>query len=92
MKKIFKWLVISSADPKKISLTVKATLMGIIPLAIALSGMADVPLEQNSMQAVATSVAQFVETALTLVSVTLTTAGLIRKVYLSVIGENAVLQ
>lgn len=92
MKKVFKWLVVSSADPKKVSLTVKAVLTGLIPLAIAVSGVTEIPLDQNSMQAVASTVAQFVETALTLVSITLTAAGLLRKIYLSVIGENAVLQ
>jgi hypothetical protein len=41
MKKIINWLVVSSANPEKVSLTVRGAIVGIIPLIIMTFTMLD---------------------------------------------------
>ena len=40
IKKVFNWLVVSSADPSQMSLTVKGILTAIIPMVLTLTGLA----------------------------------------------------
>lgn len=89
IKNFFTWLVASSADPNKVSLTVTSALTALIPYGIFLSGITHHSLDAADAGAVVAAIGTLVQVLLTAVSVCLFLYGLIRKIYLSLTGRNA---
>jgi hypothetical protein len=79
------WIVFSSKDSRKISLSVKAGLTGVITVLAILN------FDTSSMPEIVDMTAKVVEQALLLVSAVATLYGFIRKVKLTRLGENDVL-
>lgn len=74
MKDFIAWLVTSSADPRKVSLTVKGFLLGLAPLAMFLLGFTEA-----EAQSAADAIANLVLLALSIVSTIQIVWGLMRK-------------
>lgn len=77
------WLVVSSEDPTKVSLTVKGSLIAAIPMLVVLSQMLRLNWSQDQL-------ALIVEGVSTIVSSFLVLFGLLRKLYYSIYPSNAV--
>lgn len=76
MKDLFK----SSADPSKVSLTIKGAGVALIPIAIGVATIFGIPLLE-------TDLVQLVEQVATIVSALMILVGLVRKVYLGLKKE-----
>lgn len=92
MKKFFStiwtWLVVSSANPKNTSLTVKAVLSAVVVYATMLAGLGHIPLPTDQITNVVDLIVQFVQSVLIIVSLGIATFGAVRKVYLTLMGQN----
>lgn len=85
LKTIWTWIVRSSADPKKISLTIKAGFLAAAGYAVFAAGLFGLPgLTEASVSGVGESVAQFVEQAYVVGTGFVTLYGLVRKIALTV--------
>ena len=83
LKKIWNWLVVSSANPTKTALTVKGFWTGLIPLILVVSPLFGLKLDANSIGSTTDDIKSVVELSLGGVGALLTTVGLIRKIYIS---------
>jgi hypothetical protein len=87
---VFEWILVSSADPNEVSLTVKGALVAIIPGVMALAGLAHVNLGDGSvLTGLFDAVAQFVQSLLTVVATVMTVVGAVRKVYFLLVPPNS---
>lgn len=77
-KKVFQWVVYSSADPKKIALTVKSAGLGIAPVLMLVTGISG-----DEATAVIGGISNLVFYILSAISVTGMLYGSARKVVLS---------
>lgn len=77
MQKIINWLVVSSADPSKTSMTLKGILLQYVTLILAFLTVLHIPLTETQVYSLITDVTGFVGIALSGI-------GLIRKIYLTV--------
>ncbi len=91
IKKIWDWIVLSSADAEKISLMVKGFLMGILPLILIMMHAANIQTSNELLTAVIDTIAQVIVVAGTGISSLVTVVGLIRKIYFTLTGQNDVL-
>ncbi len=97
IRKACRFIVLSSADPRKVSLTVKASLLGLIPMTMqALDivcqwGHTCTTIDQSLLAAVAETIANGVFYGLSLVAAFGVLVGLVRKVDLTIKGENRAL-
>ena len=98
LKKIFTWIIASSADPKKVSLSVKAILLGVIPYtlhAISIAcGVGWVCLDidgptLNSMVEIATQLVFYIFSIIAIVG---SVYGVTRKLILTIKGQNKAIQ
>jgi len=80
------WVLASSANPEEASLTIKGILVGAVPAAMFLIGLAHVDIGSDQVNALVDSVAQFVESFLALVAAAITTYGIARKILISIFG------
>lgn len=87
-EKILDWVLISSKDPTKVSLTVKGALLSIVPIFIALSNLTSLKLESEQLTLIVEIVAQFIQAIFGAVSLIVTAYGLVRKIIASLKGEN----
>lgn len=98
LERIITWILVSSADPRNVSLTVKMALLAIVPWLMQAIGLACafdticIELDQSAIEAVAADVAQVVYAGLTIVSSVGLIYGLVRKVWLTLAGENRALE
>lgn len=98
MNTIIKFLLTSSADPQKTSLTVKALLLGTIPTImysldmVCRLGYECVALDASLLEQLINALTSFVFLFLSILSVWGTIYGLGRKVVLTAIGENQALK
>lgn len=98
MKKILRWILVSSADPKKTSASVKFALLALIPYAIhaiRLScgfGFGCLDISSESLTLVVENVASIVEGLLMIVALVGGIYSLVRKVVLTFKGENKALE
>jgi hypothetical protein len=81
IKKILNWIWYSSADPAKVSLTMKSFLLGLVPLVISIAGIAHLNLDQETVTMVFESVVVVVQSVLTIISAVGFVIGLIRKIF-----------
>lgn len=98
MKTIFNFIVKSSADPKATSLTVRAFLVGLIPITIKILGLACgfgvtcLPVDTSMLQAIVEGVTNAVYFLLAAGSAVFFVYGLFRKIYLTYKGRNQAIQ
>lgn len=91
---IITWIFTSSADPEKWSLMVKAALLGVVPAAIQAIGLACgfhivcLAVSGDDLNTLALSLTNLVYLGLSFVAAALGIIGFVRKVYLTVLGEN----
>jgi hypothetical protein len=76
-----RWIVVSSANPAEISLTIKGVLIGIIPNAMLLVGLAHLNVGQDQLTLLFDAVANLVQAVLTAVASVMTVYGLARKLW-----------
>jgi len=92
MNKIIQWLILSSADAQKLSLSVKGVLLGIVPILIAVTGVAGIQIPNaETLTSIIDLVATFLQVALGIVASVITAIGLIRKIITTFQGTNEVI-
>jgi len=91
IKKVLLWLVFSSKNSAKISLTIKAALTGLVTVATIYAGIANVSLPTEALTQAVDGIITFVQTALVAISSAVTAWGLIRKIWRSFTGDNHVI-
>lgn len=82
LKSFYNWFVYSSVDPEKIALTVKSTLLGVLPVLMLFTGISDA--ESNDFVSAAYNIVFY---GLSIVSSIGIAFGFIRKVWLTVKGK-----
>ena len=87
-----KWLVTSSQDPARWSLTIKGILVGFVPVIITLAGLANIDIGSDKLSAIIDGVASLVQVLLALVATGMTAYGIARKLYNTVTGRTDVPQ
>ena len=87
LKKIWNWFVVSSADPSKVSLTVKGVLVGIIPILVSILPIFGLKLDATTLGDVAGSIESIINAVLTIVALALGIVGFVRKVYNTLGGK-----
>lgn len=93
IKTFLRWLILSSADPAKLSLAVRGFLIGIIPTIIMISGVLNIPVpDGDTMTAIADMLATLITVVLGIVASVKLGYGLIRKIWFTVKGENETLK
>ena len=98
LEKLVTWVLHSSEDPKKMSLTVKMALLSVVPWVMQTLGFACalgtvcVDFDQTALEAAAANVGQAVYYLLTAVSLVGFAYGALRKVWLTLTGQNKALQ
>ena len=98
MKKIFQWITLSSADPKKYSLSVKMALLAAVPYILGIVsascgiGLVCIGLDAEGLNQFIQVSENIVLLVLSLVSAVGFVYGFLRKLYLSALGENKVVE
>lgn len=88
--KVFQWFVYSSADPSKISLTVRAALLGIVPIVLNVVsvacgvGIACLGIDAASLNSVIEAITNIVYAGLSIVASVGVAYGFVRKIFLTV--------
>lgn len=91
--KILDWLLASSADPQKVSLTLKGVLIGVIPTIIAFAGLTGVTIpDQEALTSIVNDGSMIVQILLGMVASAMTVWGLLRKIWRTWNGTNEVLK
>lgn len=89
MKNLWNWIVRSSADPKRVSLTVRASLLMLVPAAMSVIsaacgfGLVCVGVDAPALNQIVESIAALLELILMLIAGVLFAVGLIRKIALT---------
>jgi hypothetical protein len=97
MKKLIAFIVRSSADPRKTSLFVKSSLLGMVPLFMYATGIVCqlgytcVDLTDNQLERLIDGIQELVFITLSIISFVGAAFGLIRKIVLTLAGENKAL-
>ena|SRR3990167_892451 len=91
MKKIIAWVLLSSKDPNKVSLTVKGVLTGAVVWIVWWGGLFGLHFDPESLGQIVEVVSTVVQLALTLGSMVATLWGLLRKIWKTAKGTNEVL-
>lgn len=91
-QKFLQWLVVSSADPGKVSLMIKGVLYGILPTIVALAGLAHVTIPENeTLTGAIDGLALTIQYGLGAIASILAAYGAIRKIGTTLNGTNAVI-
>lgn len=90
-KMFVKWVMLSSQNPQATSLTVKASLAAALTWLTMLAGLGHVTLPIADISGLFDLIVQWVQTALLLVSISTAIFGAARKVWLTIAGQNPVL-
>lgn len=91
LKTIWSWLVYSSVNADKISMTLKGLAVGLIPVIIVVFSLYNVQLESVKLNGIVDSLSDIVFAVSALVSAISVTWGAFRKLWTTVHGTNAVL-
>lgn len=83
VEKIVTWIVFSSKDPKKISLTVKSALTGLATLVTFYAGLQNIQLPSELLTQAIEAIVQTVQVAFGAIAIIGTAYGFIRKIVLS---------
>lgn len=82
------WLIMSSADPTKYSATIKGIGLGTIPVIIALTGVTGAHFDSDTLTSLVDTISSIVQISLTLIATAWSLYGILRKGYLTFVGEN----
>lgn len=91
MKKFWAWLVLSSNDPQKVSLTVKSVLTGLATYALFFTGLFHLNVGASDLSVFTDQIATLVGSVLTIVSCITGVYGFIRKIINTMSGRNEVI-
>jgi len=91
LKRVWAWLVLSSADPNKVSLTIKGALTGLVTMITISAGLAGVQLPSEGLTEAVDAIISFVQFSLLWLSSAVTAWGVFRKVWSSISGDNKVI-
>lgn len=86
LKKIWDWVVWSSANPDKISLTLKGIIAGAI-VVLSIFGITN-PLSEEETNSFILAFVQFLQTVVAIASSAAVLIGFVRKVWLTITGNN----
>jgi hypothetical protein len=86
------WLVFSSTNPQRVSLTIKAFLTGLLTYSTVLAGFGHIQLPIDLLTQLVDGIVAFVQTALLCVSIAAGIVGLIRKIATTFSETNQVIQ
>ena len=89
-QKVFAWIWLSSANPTQVSLTVKSTLTAGAAVLLQVIGFTHINVGVADINVVINDVTTVVLIALELVAAVGAVVGAVQKIYLTVIGKNAV--
>lgn len=98
MKKIFNFIIKSSADPKATSMTVRFALLGAIPYLMQALGLVCqfgytcIDVDPTLLEAIVDGIANLIYSLLAMISIAGATYGLARKLYRTIKGENLALK
>jgi hypothetical protein len=81
LEKAVGWLLVSSADPSSVSLTIRGMLIGIAPATIAVLNLAHINLGQDQLTALVDGFVNLLQAVLTVISMAITFYGAVRKVW-----------
>jgi hypothetical protein len=87
MDTVLTWLLISSKDPEKVSLTIKGILTGAIPVITIVLGLAHI--QVGDLTPFVDGIINVVQTALAAIAAVMTVWGLFRKIILTLKGQHA---
>lgn len=94
--KILQWLMLSSADPSEISLSVKAPLLGLIPYILSVAttacgiGLVCLGVEATELNQVVGKIESIIFWFFSIIASIGFLIGFVRKLWLSIKGENQV--
>ena len=86
---IVRWIVLSSEDPTEASLTIKGFLLGVLPVLMAVAGIAHFNVGQQQLSDIFDAIAQIVQVLLTIVATAMTAYGLLRKLWNTIQAHQA---
>lgn len=90
--KFINWLIWSSANPAKVSATIKGLGMYLIPILVTVSGLTGLAApDQEGLTAIVDMIATAVTVLGTIIASIVTLVGIIRKIITTWRGDNAVL-
>lgn len=90
-KLIVRWVMLSSQDPAATSLTVKASLAAALTWLTIAAGLGHITLPISDISGLFDLIVQWVQTALLLVSVSTAIFGAARKIWVTIAGNNPVI-
>jgi hypothetical protein len=85
-----RWIVVSSADPSQVALTIKGGLVFLVPAAMALSGLTHINVGQDQLNMLIDGLASVVQAVLTVVSAVMVFVGMVRKLWITIHTHQAV--
>ena len=91
MKKFLDWLVFSSENADKWSLTIKGIAVSVVPIVISVSNLAHLQLQSGQLTSLFDGVASIVSALGVLVSSVIVVIGFVRKIIATITGDNAVI-
>lgn len=90
LKKAWDWLVKSSADANKTSLTVKAFLYGVIPAVVYFLGLTGIQVGSETLTEIVNIIAELIVVAGGAITAIAAVWGVIRKLFTTAVGTNDV--
>ncbi len=90
IKKVWLWLVLSSENPKKYSLTIKATLTAVVTMVTTFAGIAGIGLPQTDWAMLIDTILMIIQQFLTAIALIAGLVGLVKKVGSTIQGTNQV--
>lgn len=93
MTRFIQWLILSSKDPGKISLSVKGFGLMLVPILITIGGLTSIQIpDQQGLESIIEGIAAIVQIVFGIVSAIVTIYGIIRKIMITLKGENKVIE
>ena len=83
LKRFWEWIIKSSADPTKVSLTVKSMLFGILPIVVVITKLLNVEIAEGDLQTFIDALEASIIAVFGAVSSIGVVVGLVRKIYLT---------
>lgn len=91
MRKFWAWLLLSSKDPEKASLTIKSILSGVATYAIFFTGFFHITVGASDINNLIATIGTLTGTVLMLISAFSATWGAVTKIYHTIRGTNEVI-
>lgn len=88
---IWKWLVYSSTNADKISLTIKSTFLALIPAIMIVAGLYNIKLDNSILTSFIDEVSAIIIVVGGAITVISGCFGALRKIYTTAVGSNAVI-